>query len=412
MNYYLDSLAKFNQLPLSIRQKVSSQETLLFINALERQYDLDLKFLVVLVMIGELAVDDIPEYLKAKYGLKESDGGWIKNQMLRNVFRELVDEGYREGKNIRFVSQAKDILTNQLKDVLLGKDNLRIEANAKLIYNFTFGQGLTQEQALEILERNNQQLTDQPIVVNGQELESTISHWLDHLKSIGMFKEEAGNFRNRLEFFNQDKNFLSLNDWQKQGVRRLIELYRHLKFFPLSFGSLPVDDWKFIPLSGDYDPEEEEMEIKIEASHKNASKQSKSTNQPASQPLQDLFKDQVATLQEKYKFNEGISSYKNQNQAELVKILEVSDGPEIVLPILSLLSDKDPKFVSLLNNAQIMKKFNISEKNLKNLFKTLLSKLGLNDQEAKIFIFNLSKKNKNLVGLVYGNLKTQSFDWA
>ena len=57
---YLDyCLTKFRELPNVIKDSVTNEEAMMELQKIIEKYSLDLNFLVILVTIGELMIDDI-----------------------------------------------------------------------------------------------------------------------------------------------------------------------------------------------------------------------------------------------------------------------------------------------------------------------------------------------------------------
>ena len=65
-----DYLQKFNSLPADLRAKVSSDDAMNYLSALEHRYQLDLAMVVMKVMIKSLAISDLESTLISEFGLR------------------------------------------------------------------------------------------------------------------------------------------------------------------------------------------------------------------------------------------------------------------------------------------------------------------------------------------------------
>lgn len=103
---------------------------------------------------------------------------------------------------------------------------------------------------VSILFENQEQITSQRIVLDGQLMTPTIGHWLQlfvRAKGAGLFDTVT-----MMDFITNNDNTKNLSDHERHWLIKLLTLYRNLKFFP---GSQPTADpalWQIFPL-----PEEE-----------------------------------------------------------------------------------------------------------------------------------------------------------
>ncbi|MDO8592914.1 MAG: hypothetical protein Q7R92_04085 [bacterium] len=84
----LGYLQKFNNLPAGLRQKVSDQAAMAAIETLERKYNLALAALVMRVMVKEVALNDLPEYL-LKENLTPDQAGALAKELKEKIFSSL-----------------------------------------------------------------------------------------------------------------------------------------------------------------------------------------------------------------------------------------------------------------------------------------------------------------------------------
>lgn len=248
MNYNQECLEKFNQLPSNFKNKVGGLETLQKINALEEEYGFDLKFLVVLVAIKELKIQDIPQYLMAKYQIAEEDAYELKIKLLEDVFQPaiLVDD-----TNIYLTS--KEEIVNIFRDELVKILKNENDSQRSLINNLNEGiffwlskNGLLQNELIKTLLNNQEALTSSRLSFEEREIAPTVAHWLK------IFIKQVGNDNlDELmiaQYLSVSPEVKKLGVYEKGLVRKLIRVYYNLAFFPNSLKDVSLNDWTIIPI--------------------------------------------------------------------------------------------------------------------------------------------------------------------
>ncbi len=86
----LDYLKKFEQLPASLRQKVSTQAVVTLVDQLEKKYNLPLAALVMKVMIKEVRLNDLASYLLSQ-GLISGQVEGLDRELKEKVFKQVQD---------------------------------------------------------------------------------------------------------------------------------------------------------------------------------------------------------------------------------------------------------------------------------------------------------------------------------
>lgn len=111
------------------------------------------------------------------------------------------------------------------------------------------------------LYKNEQKLTSKVFKLEEKEANPTVANWLRHfIKSEGT--EMFDNVK-LSQFLAQSENVKRLDEEEVELVKRLLLLYRNLKFFPESLKDLPAEQWEIVPIRT-----EENYEKKIEKSDK------------------------------------------------------------------------------------------------------------------------------------------------
>ncbi len=257
MAYLQECLQRFENLPSDLKEKFGSLEAFEKIEEIENYYEIDLKFAVILLAIGELAITDLPAYLQEKYDLAEEDALEIADKLIDKIFyfdflglQEIDEEDSSLNlKDIIPWEEVLDIFKNNFARFLKETNSsyLDIERLNKSVFFHLSVDGLRQEEMAKALIDNNERITKNKIVVEEKEISPTISNWLrDFFKHNG-----AGEFNDLalLEYLNRSKNAKALIDEEKNVLRKMLKAYYNINFFPESMENILVDDWQIISSS-------------------------------------------------------------------------------------------------------------------------------------------------------------------
>lgn len=270
MSYYDDCLIRFNGLPEDIKEKVGNIEVVSLIKKLGDQYKIDLSFLIILVMINEVKIKDIPTYLEKKYQIDYEDAVKIREELLNNIFSLILDERKRILPKVE--DKIKEIFQNQIVDALRGDEVYKEVLNEEILNQFALDEGLTPENLLKIFYSNQEKLTGREFILDGRQTEPTVANWIrDFIKSEGsdIFNELALS-----KYLINSANAKLLNEEEKKLLRKLLALYRNLKFFPESLADLPPEEWEIIPM-------EKTKEVLTKARTVSAPTQAEAKREPA-----------------------------------------------------------------------------------------------------------------------------------
>jgi len=86
-----DYLQKFNQLPKSLRDKVSTPSVMAAINELEKKYEINLASVVMRVMIKEVGLADLVSYFGKEENFDIKKGEALAGEMKEKIFSEVKD---------------------------------------------------------------------------------------------------------------------------------------------------------------------------------------------------------------------------------------------------------------------------------------------------------------------------------
>lgn len=263
--YLAECLEKFHELPEQIQDLIGGFESSIFVKKIEDAYNISLSFAVILVSIGELALEDLPDYLNLKFNLDKSKGEEIADQLEDNIFIPVLDlmiemgglEKTEIGNEEEKISQIplpdkKEYILKTFTDdlvVAIKSDSAKIkDFNIALFQIFNEDDSFS-DKVEALLYNNQEKLSDHQIILDGHPASPSIANWLkDFIKKYGsdLFDEVV-----LAEYLSQSPNVKSLKPEEKELVRKVLKLYRNLVFFPQSMDGVAVENWEIVPLDHD-----------------------------------------------------------------------------------------------------------------------------------------------------------------
>lgn len=422
MSYYDECLKRFKLLSDDLKNKIGSLEVLNKIQELEAEYEVELKFLVILVAIGELAIKDIPAYLVKKSGLDPEEAMEIKRELVNEVFYLILDD--EQQANLEPTNRIKKIFQGNLFEILKNQDNAyKKTLNQEIILTLS-DESLNQEELLKNLYANQEQLTSGEFILEEKREKPTIANWLKDFIKAGVI--EKGIDFDRAQYFNKNKNFINLTISDRELIAKLLELFIRLKFFPEGLEKLPTEDWYIIP----YDKEETKIK-KLET------KQLERVSAPIATDLnQDLIKIYYQTL-DKYRDlknanEELLEKTANDNNLIMTELISGINNKKILLVLAALsrlaennslaLLKQDQKFIFIFQKEKKLPasewQSNFDLNYLKIILPWLLiQKLGMTENDAAVFalkLANILRRNgdNSFMKIAYGDIASQSFKFS
>jgi len=266
-SYLAECFEKFHELPDQIQEMVGGFDACLKVKKLEDAFGVSLSFAVILISIGELTANDLPEYLFLKYKLDKTKGAEIAEKLKEEIFDDVMDliltasiseemELNDETQEDQFgpitqmsLADKKELILKTFK----GEIVLALKAEpAKLNdFNIAIFQALNSDEDLEdeierLLYINQEKLSDHQIVLDGHPASPTIANWLkDFIKKYGtdIFNEVV-----LAEYLSESPNIKQIKPDEKELVRKVLKLYRNLVFFPESMEDIVIDHWEIFPV--------------------------------------------------------------------------------------------------------------------------------------------------------------------
>lgn len=246
-SYYIDCIEKYKKLPVDFRNRFGNEDTVLRIKIIETSFDVDLRFIILLIAIGDLKIKDVSGYLQKEQGIDREVADEVRKQLNLLLFDLIVDE--LDNQSIKEIVNTKLALLLKLKE----KSNFLQKLNQEIIVKL-FEDDLNKTEFLNDLLANQEKLTAKEFISEGRKGEPTISNWLKDFIS----KNGSGIFDNLVlsKYITDSENAKKLDNNERNLLKKLLVLYRNLKFFPESLASDNGIGWQIIPV------EEESDEVK------------------------------------------------------------------------------------------------------------------------------------------------------
>lgn len=204
------------------------------------------------VSLFDEAVEKEDEELK-----KEMQEEKVKPEALENFEeKEEKEGGEKEENDYKFDPEKEkehsiDLFKNSLKYLLFGKSD---DKSFLQDYNYTLidlivndEDGNFQSRLEKSLFSNKEKLTNKEFVLKGERAQPTISNWLK------FFIEKNGSdffdSMNLSDFLANSENTRKLDEEERQRVKKILLLYRNIKFFSEVFKNKDVEEWEVIPVS-------------------------------------------------------------------------------------------------------------------------------------------------------------------
>ena len=251
MNYIAQCLEKFRGLPPRIRDVVGGIDSLVAIRELEEKYGVSLSFTVVLVAIGELSLETLPDYLSTKFSFSEEDADELTEDLIDKIFANLLE------KEVEILNKEElgEVLRGSFQELFEDQNQVALVNNS--IFMILAQDGLAATYLEKCLLENSTEFIKAKLILENKSVESTVGNWiLDFIKFNGsdMFDDLA-----LAEYLSKSENAKTLNDQDKKTLSRLIKTYRNLFFFLEETDKKPISDWEIIPLD---DLEEKDQQEK------------------------------------------------------------------------------------------------------------------------------------------------------
>jgi|WetSurMetagenome_2_1015567.scaffolds.fasta_scaffold22584_2 hypothetical protein len=157
------------------------------------------------------------------------------------------EETYLEPDLEKEKKDSLEIFSSSITDFFSVTESYLIEDYNKLLIEMLAAEKgfALRDQFFKALLENGEKLTSAPFSLDKKPVPATVGNWLKY------FIEEKGSgiFDNIIltDFLVKSANAKILNEEEKGAVKKLLQLYRNLKFFPESMPNQTGEGWEIIP---------------------------------------------------------------------------------------------------------------------------------------------------------------------
>ena len=254
MQYNEEVLEKFSSLPQSIREAFGGTEIFKKIRNLEYQFKVELSFLVMLVVVGELNIEDIEEYLEKKFGISKAKAKEINKSLQEDIFEPAAKAlGIRIDEEQMQLPDEKDerefyirMFREDLLSLLKDDPSMQDAFNTRLFYLFNEDLNNFQRELVIALSANNEKLTSKQIVLDGKTVSPSVKNWLDDF--VNKYGAEMFDNVTLSSYITDSENTRSLSDAERMQLTQVLLLYRNVAFFPESMPNDTGEGWEVIPI--------------------------------------------------------------------------------------------------------------------------------------------------------------------
>lgn len=251
MDYILECLDKYEELPLDYKDVFASQETQNLINKLEAKFKVELSFLLILLAIEELYLEDVEEYLAKKFELEANKIDIIKNEISDKILKKAQAIFQKiEAKRQEEVINEKEIVLSVFASNLLTIFKMpagHIKGLNIIIFSLFNKDLLLEEKVINALYNNQELISQKTINLEGREVKASIANYLkDFIKNYGSEMPDNLVLAN---YLNSSVNVKKLSPQEKSILNRVLKTYKNLVFFPESMERIPMENWELIASS-------------------------------------------------------------------------------------------------------------------------------------------------------------------
>lgn len=318
MGYIELCLKKFEELPAELKYFLNSQEVLNFLDRIENEYKVDLTFVLVLIFVEELYLENLDVYLIKKFGIDQNTSNRLISEIEDNILKKLMnsfgaekdDEYILDLSNEEKRKKIVDIFSEKLVAQFSSSVISLMQLNA-IIFEIIGQDEVFIEKIKRMFLDSKELLSSKKIVIKEKIEEASISNWIkDFISENG-----SGIFSSVVlaKYLSSSKNVSLLSDAEKQLLRQILKMYRNLFFFPESMESIKYEDWEIFPINKDL----------LQVNLKNAEEKeiSPTEEKPTYQPV-NTHEEEIKVLKELLQKYPNKSLEKKAIESEIKKIEE------------------------------------------------------------------------------------------
>jgi len=256
MDYIEVCLKKFNELPEDLKNFLNSQDVLNFLDRIEKEYKIDLTFVVILIFIGELDLENLDIYLVKKFNIEQETSNKLMFEIEENILKKVVGI-FETINNDNYILDLSDedkkkkiinVFSEELLPQFRSSVEFLIQINA-IIFETIGKEEIFLERIKRLFLDSKELLSPKKIKIKEKVEDATITNWIKDFVSengSGIFSSVA-----LAKYLTSSKNVALLDDSEKQLLRQILKMYKNLFFFPESMENIKYEDWEIFPINKD-----------------------------------------------------------------------------------------------------------------------------------------------------------------
>jgi len=217
-----------NDLPEEIRLICESERIMTVKKELEERYGLELSPLIIFFAVGDIALEEVSDFLENEYNLDEATAKTAAQDIETSLLKPLnerVDFINEHPDKTMTLDQEKVFVENIFKKNLnaeLNEDLVLIDATNRRLFSI-LGRDLSFQKRMEqLLYENDEVVTEQMLVIDGQKQKGTIGNWIkDFIAKHGSQSYDSVSLS---AFLINSENGKGLSEEERKKVARVLRM--------------------------------------------------------------------------------------------------------------------------------------------------------------------------------------------
>ncbi len=247
-----EAIEQFNtELPLEIQEEFGSPAVIKALENLGTQYGVDLSGLAVYFAIGEITAEGLASSIENEFDFEPMKAQKLARELRETVFDPLVNRlnflNADPNKAMPLEQEkffAERIFRSGLLTELDGSPIIIDAINNRLFFILARDDSF-KKKLEQALYENDERLTSDDIMLNGQPVRPTVGNWLKDF--IGRYGSQASDSVSQSAFLINSENGRRLDDYERDRLAEVLKTYINIKFFPDSMPSDDGEGWAIIP---------------------------------------------------------------------------------------------------------------------------------------------------------------------
>ena len=316
-----EAVKKFNQLPVEFQLEFGSDEFLHSLQSLEAAYNISLSGIAVQIIVGSIQFSDLSQVLEYDFSLSTTQATHLAKEIREKAFDPIIERLNfldNDPDKTMTLDQQKNFaeklfLTRLIQEI--HHDPFIVDAiNQRLFFILARDEDFHTRLERSLYE-NEEIVTSNPMVINGENVKGTVANWLKDF--ISQYGSQAYDSMSQSAFLINSENVKNITPAERELLAKVLKTYINIKFFPESMPSDDGEGWEIIPVD-----ETSETEKSTPISVNEQSTEAAPTQPPVSQSqrIQPLPKKPTSAAVQK------------KSDTSKSKVYPVTTTPKVTIP--------------------------------------------------------------------------------